>query len=193
MGFRDLRVINDDYVAPGMGFGTHPHRDMEIITYVFSGALEHKDSMGNGRVIQPGEVQYMAAGIGVQHSEFNPSPKRCICCKSGFCRIKKTRSRTMRKNILPQQQPDNFIWLLPKLDATVRSPSIRTRMCFSASWTRAAKSPRAQTNRHAWLHIAEGEVKLGDLLLKAGMPPALSGESSIIWLVNRPRKFCFST
>src|SRR6202453_2852810 len=73
MGDRSLRVINDDLVMPGMGFGTHPHRDMEIITYMLSGAIEHKDSMGNGRVIRAGEAQYMSAGSGVRHSEFNPS------------------------------------------------------------------------------------------------------------------------
>src|SRR6185503_10844933 len=78
MGYRSLRVINDDVVEAGQGFGEHPHRDAEIFSYVIDGELEHKDSMGNGRVIKAGDLQYMSAGRGVLHGEFNPSPDRSV-------------------------------------------------------------------------------------------------------------------
>src|SRR5260370_13635820 len=78
MGFSSLRVINEDWVAPGAGFGMHPHRDMEIVTYILEGEIQHRDSMGNGEVLRAGELQRMTAGTGIRHSEFNPSPTQHV-------------------------------------------------------------------------------------------------------------------
>src|SRR5436190_24217117 len=160
MDFRSLRVINDDLVLPGKGFGTHPHRDMEIITYILSGALEHKDSMGNGRVIRTGDVQYMAAGTGVLHSEFNPSKDEAVHLlqiwimpdqkgvKPGYGERSMTKaaagqlhlvtSKTGRDGSIAINQ-DADLWLA-KLDASNRVEH------------------KLAPGRHAWVHVAEGEV-----------------------------------
>jgi len=184
MGYRTLRVINDDLVMPGQGFGKHPHRDMEIITYVLSGALEHQDSMGNGRIIRPGEFQYMAAGTGVQHSEFNPSKDEAAHflqiwimpdhkgAKPGYAE-KSTKilasgawqlvtSKTGRDGSLTINQ-DADLWLA-KL-----SPQQVVAHTLAAG-------------RHAWLHVAEGEVTLNGQSLTTGDASALDG-SSVLKLV----------
>lgn len=188
MGFRSLRVINDDLVMPGMGFGTHPHRDMEIITYVLSGQLEHKDSMGNGRVIKPGDLQYMSAGSGVQHSEFNPSPSEAAHflqiwimpdakgVKPRYAekslrdttagKLNLVTSKTGRDGSIAINQ-DADLWL-GKLDAGQK-----------VSHTLA-------NNRNAWLHVAEGEVVLNGKTLSGGDAAAISSESKLELAATKP-------
>ena len=181
MGFRSLRVINDDKVAPGGGFGTHPHRDMEIITYVLSGALEHKDSMGNGRIIKPGEVQYMAAGTGVQHSEFNPSETEPV-------HLLQIWIQPDRKSAKPRYEEKSIVKartgaLNLVASKTGREGSIPINqdadlyVAKLASGDKFAHELRPQ--RHAWLHVAQGDVTVNGQRLQSGDAAALSDEQQL--------------
>jgi quercetin 2,3-dioxygenase len=182
MGFRSLRVINDDIIAGGGGFGTHPHRDMEIITYILSGALEHKDSMGNGRVIRPGEVQYMAAGTGVQHSEFNHSPDEPA-------HLLQIWVLPDRKGLKPNYAEKSFAKAAPgKLHLAVsksgRDGSIAINQdaeLFVGKLVSGDKVSHAlKPGRHAWLHVIEGQIKLNSVALNGGDGAAISDESKLI-------------
>ncbi len=188
MGFRTLRVINDDLVMPGMGFGTHPHRDMEIITYVLSGALQHKDSMGNGRVIRPGEVQYMAAGTGVQHSEFNPSKDEAV----HFLQIwimpdrKGLKPRYAEKSLADTPQ-GQFNLVVSKAGRDGSLAINQDADLYLARLEAGDKASHAlKPSRHSWVHVAEGEVKLDGETLRAGDAVALSDESGVQLVAAKP-------
>jgi redox-sensitive bicupin YhaK (pirin superfamily) len=188
MGFRSLRVINDDLVMPARGFGTHPHRDMEIITYILSGALQHEDSMGNGRIIRPGEVQYMAAGTGIQHSEFNPSKDEAV--------------HLLQIWILPEQSGlkprygEKSLADAPKgrfnlvVSKAGREGSLTINQDADLYIAKLEKGDKAahelKPARHAWLHVAEGEVKLNGDTLKAGDAMALSDERQVQLVAANP-------
>ena len=188
MGFRSLRVINDDLVMPGMGFGTHPHRDMEIITYILSGALEHKDSMGNGRVIRTGEVQYMAAGTGVQHSEFNPSKDEAV-------HLLQIWIQPDRKGLKPQYAEKSFkdaargkLHLVTS--KTGRDSSIAINqdadLWLGKFDTGNRVTHALKPGRHAWVHVAEGEVSLNGKQLSGGDAAAVSDEGSLELSATKP-------
>ena len=188
MGFRSLRVINDDLVMPGMGFGTHPHHDMEIITYVLSGALQHKDSMGNGRVIRPGEVQYMAAGTGVEHSEFNPSKDEAAHFLQIWI-VPERRSLKPRygEKSLVNAPKGQFNLVVSKAG---RDGSLAINQDADLYIARlepgTAASHELKPSRHAWVHVAEGELKLNGDKLSAGDAVAFSDEARVEIEATKP-------
>jgi redox-sensitive bicupin YhaK (pirin superfamily) len=182
MGFRALRVINDDTIAGGGGFGRHPHRDMEIITCVLSGALEHKDSMGNGRIIRPGEVQYMAAGTGVAHSEFNPSPIEPVHLLQIWILPDRKGARPVYAEKTFAQAAPGQLYLAASKSGRDDSISINQDVdVFVGKFKTGDKiSYPLKPGRHGWLQMAEGEVKLNGRPLKAGDGAAMSDESRLI-------------
>jgi quercetin 2,3-dioxygenase len=171
MGFRALRVINDDRVAPGMGFGTHPHRDMEIFSYVLEGELAHKDSMGNGRVLQPGQIQLMSAGQGITHSEFNPS-------RSGPLHFLQIWIQPRERGLTPgytEWHPKPEDSDAPKVlvispdgrdgSATIRQDADIYRIRLKPGQT---VTHELGAGRGAWLQIADGALAINGIELATG-------------------------
>ena len=171
MGISNLRVINDDIVAPGAGFDTHGHRDMEIVSYVLEGALEHKDSMGNGSVINPGDVQLMSAGTGVRHSEFNPSKDEPV----HFLQIWLQPNRTgvepgYAQRHFPEEQRRGRLALLVSPDGRDGSISAHQDGLLFGTLLDAGdrvEHPLAHTRR-AYIHAARGRVEVNGQTLAAG-------------------------
>ena len=182
MNFRTLRVINDDVVAPGAGFGMHPHKDMEIITYVLSGALAHKDSMGNGEALRPGEVQRMSAGSGILHSEFNASKTDPVhLLQIWIMPEKRGIEPSYEQKPFAQAERHNKLRVVVSPDARDGSLKIHQDASIHASMLDAGKSVmyELKPGRHAWLQIARGELDLNGTKLAAGDGAAVSDEKSL--------------
>lgn len=182
MGFRALRVINEDRVTPGDGFGTHPHRDMEIISYVLDGALAHRDSMGTGSTISPGDVQRMSAGTGVTHSEFNASQQDPV----HFLQIWLIPER---RGIAPSYEQKTFateekrgrLRLVASPDGREGSVKIHTDASLYAGVFEGGETAQITLapGRHAWVQVARGAVRVNGHDLRAGDGASLSGEGAV--------------
>jgi redox-sensitive bicupin YhaK (pirin superfamily) len=182
MGFRSLRVINEDFVAAGRGFPTHAHRDMEIITYILEGALEHRDSMGNGSIIRPGDVQRMSAGTGVRHSEANPSATESV-------HLLQIWIVPTEQGIAPGYEQTSFtederrgrLKLVGSRDGREGSVTIHQNASLYASLLGESQSVEHELaeGRSAWVQVARGAVEINDQLLEQGDGAAVSEEGRL--------------
>ncbi|MEM8670219.1 MAG: pirin family protein [Planctomycetota bacterium] len=183
MGFRSLRVMNEDRVAAGSGFGTHAHDNMEIVSYVLEGELEHKDSMGNGETLRPGEFQRISAGTGITHSEFNPSNKHA----THFYQIW---LQPQRRDIDPSYEQKAFdaadrkdrLQLVASPDGEDNSLRIhQDAKIFLSDLTNGGElTYTLKADRHAWLQVLRGSVSVNGSQLSAGDAAAISDESQVI-------------
>lgn len=182
MGFRALRVINDDLFAPGQGFSTHPHQDMEIVTYVIDGAVEHKDSVGSAGIIAAGDVQRMSAGTGIRHSEYNPSDKVPL-------RLLQIWILPDREGLAPgyeqqtfrRQDKSNALKLLVSPDGRDGSLTIHQDVELYASILEPGETltHALKPGRHAWLQVASGSISANGQTLAKGDGAAVSGEAQL--------------
>ena len=180
MGFRTLRVINEDRVQPGKGFGTHPHHDMEIVSYVMEGALEHKDSLGTGSIIRPGDVQRMSAGTGVTHSEFNPSRVEPV----HFLQIWILPEHvglppSYEQRAFPAAEKQGTLRLVASRDGREGSVTIHQAVDLYTSVLAPGETVthHLTPGRYAWVQVARGALTLNDTALSAGDGAAVSEEA----------------
>lgn len=182
MGFRSLRVINEDWVKPGEGFGTHPHQDMEIITYVLEGALEHKDSMGNGSIIRPGDIQVMCAGKGITHSEFNHSKEKPVhLLQIWILPEKRGLKPSYEQHKIDMEKKMGQLNLIVSPDGSQESAVIHqdAKLYLSVLAKGDAVTHGLGRKRFAWVQVARGSIQFNDLDLKTGDGAAVGDETEL--------------
>jgi redox-sensitive bicupin YhaK (pirin superfamily) len=189
MGFRSLRVMNEDRVAPGQGFGEHPHRDMEIVSYVLDGSLQHRDSMGNGSVLQAGDFQRITAGRGVLHSEFNPSATEPV----HFYQIwlfpdQRGLDPSYEERSFSPSEKHNRLRLVASRDGREGSLTVHqdADVFLSTLETGASVSHPLRPGRHAWVQVMRGSVRVGDTMLGEGDAAAISDQAELQLVAVEP-------
>lgn len=192
MGFRSLRVINEDIVAPGAGFPQHPHDNMEIITYILSGQLAHKDTLGSGAVIGPGDVQYMAAGTGIEHSEFNPSKTEPVHLLQIWIKpaLRDLSPAYAEAKFAPAQR-QNQLRLVASPDGADRSIKINqdVRLYASLLGPGVPLSHTFAPHRHAYLQLARGALTVNGEVIGAGDAVIASDETHLRIAATSPAEF----
>ena len=181
MGFRALRVINEDTVSPQRGFGKHPHRDMEILSYVLAGAVQHEDSMGSSEILRPGELQHMSAGTGVRHSEMNPSATEPFHMLQIWL-IPNQLGVTPKyeQKAFPIQSQPNQLHLLASMDGNAGSFHLNADAdLLAATLTPGATVTHTFRNPNGWLQVARGTVTVANQTLKAGDGLQIEGEKML--------------
>ena len=181
MGFRDLRVINEDFIEPAQGFPKHGHRDMEIITYMIDGELSHRDSMGNGETIRPNEVQRMTAGTGILHSEYSSPSDRTHLLQIWILPEKNGLTPSYEQKLFPQEEKKGKLRLVASRGGDDGSVSINQDVKLFASIldNEEKVAHELATGRHAWVQLISGSIDINGQLLESGDGAAISEETKL--------------